>query len=98
MTFEVLRRYFGSLRKFRTKLELELIQNGIVELPNQLQGGIGSLETKRKCYGGIEYLKIGFLASKENELETVFGTAKIQLEWLNGQKMAAKDFWQVKGA
>ena len=75
MTFEVLRRYFGSLRKFQAKLELELIQNGTPELPNQLQGRIRSLETKRKCYGSIEYLKIGFLASKENGLKTVFSTA-----------------------
>ena len=75
MKFEVLRTYFGSLRKFRAKLELEPIQNGTLELPNQLQGGIRSLEIKRKCYEGIEYLKIGFLTSKENGLETVFGTA-----------------------
>ena len=86
MKFEVLRTYFGSLRKFRAKLELEPIQNGTPELPNQLQGGIGDLETKRKCYGGIEHPKIGFLSSKENGLETVFGTANYRINCREGSE------------
>ena len=69
------RKYCESFRKFWTEIEPELIQNRLYELPNQLQGGTQSLETKRKLYGNIKHLKIGFLVSKENGSEIVSGTA-----------------------